>query len=78
MNHVITSYSIHYTKLYDPVYKEIIREAAQNWYEYGLMTTEADLLAAFFGAVEEKAGHLLTKTDITENPARLEARNNFV
>ncbi len=62
----------------NPVYKEIIREAAQNWYEYGLMTTEADLLAAFFGAVEEKAGRLLTKTDIKENPARLEAVRDFL
>jgi len=36
--------------------KRILREAATDWYAYGLLITEADLLEAFFTEVEARLG----------------------
>ncbi|CAB5079050.1 hypothetical protein D3OALGA1CA_5620 [Olavius algarvensis associated proteobacterium Delta 3] len=37
-------------------YKQIIRSAAPDWYTYGLVITETDLMTAFFQSVESAAG----------------------
>ncbi len=46
-----------------PAAKEIIRTAAEDWYRYGLVITEARLLNAFFGAVEDRMGRPLPPAD---------------
>lgn len=36
--------------------KTVVRETAEGWYDYGLMVTESNLLAAFFKALEQRLG----------------------
>ncbi|MEW6079277.1 MAG: hypothetical protein AB1724_15830 [Thermodesulfobacteriota bacterium] len=46
-----------------PARKRLIRQAADNWYDYGLMITETDLLDAFFDQVENRLGRPLDDAD---------------
>jgi hypothetical protein len=39
-----------------PARKRLVRQAAGNWYDYGLMITEAGMLDAFFDQVEKRLG----------------------
>jgi hypothetical protein len=47
-----------------PSVKEIVRQAATNWYIYGLVVTETDLLNAFFQAVEARIHRRVEKEDM--------------
>ena len=46
--------------------KTIVRETADNWYEYGLIVTEARLLEAFFLGLEHRLGAPVTAGDILQ------------
>jgi hypothetical protein len=39
-----------------PARKQLLRQAADHWYDYGLMITEAGMLDAFFDQVERRLG----------------------
>ena len=45
-------------------YKQIVRGSVSDWYTYGLVITETDLLTAFFNQVEIAAGMLLQPTEL--------------
>lgn len=49
-----------------PRVKEIVRQAATNWYIYGLVITETQMLNAFFQAVEERIHRRVEKEDIID------------
>ncbi len=62
-------------KSLDPVYKRILRSAADDWYSYGLIMTETVLVDAFFGELERRAGRPIAPEDVVgiglrENPIR--------
>lgn len=46
--------------------KEIVRRAATNWYIYGLVVTETEMLNAFFQAVEGRIHRRVQKEDIID------------
>jgi hypothetical protein len=56
-----------------PVWKRIVQQTAGNWYLYGLVITEDELLAGLFGAVEEAIGRPLTDADIVDDPKSVRA-----
>lgn len=56
-----------------PVFKEIVRDVADDWYAYGLVVTETAMLDAFFTQVENRISRPLKKTDIFENDIALES-----
>ena len=60
------------------VFKEIVREAAMDWYEYGLVITETKMLNTFFKEVERRLNQPITKEDILENNKCLEAVREFL
>jgi hypothetical protein len=51
-----------------PGCKRLVRQAADNWYDYGLMITEIDMLAAFFGQVEKRLGRPVEEIDLAQRP----------
>ena len=51
-----------------PRYKRLIRQAANHWYDYGLMITETDLLATFLGRVEDRLGKTVDDRDLEKRP----------
>ncbi len=55
-----------YTKLPEN-YKRIIREAADDWYSYGLIITEIVLINAFFSEIENRLQRKIDETDIHMN-----------
>jgi hypothetical protein len=59
------------------VLKEIVREAAKDWYLYGLVITETKMLSAFFKEVEKRVNQTITKGDILDNEKCLEAIREF-
>ncbi|MCP4688862.1 MAG: hypothetical protein GY859_12480, partial [Desulfobacterales bacterium] len=52
-------------------HKEIIRETAENWHQYGLIITEAALVMAFFEELEKRLGGPVLKEDILGNKRRI-------
>ena len=60
------------------VFKEIVREAARDWYLYGLVITETKMLSTFFKQVEKRLNQPITKKDIFENEKCLEAVREFL
>lgn len=44
-----------------PIYKKILQEAAPDWYLYGLMLTEAEMVGTFFREVERRLQRSLKK-----------------
>jgi hypothetical protein len=52
----------------DNHHKAIVRDVAQNWYDYGLVITEARLLASFFRHVEARIERSLKTEDVACNP----------
>jgi hypothetical protein len=46
--------------------KTVVRETADNWYEYGLIVTEVKMLKAFFTAVEDRLGAPVRAGDIIQ------------
>ncbi|MCP4752723.1 MAG: hypothetical protein GY866_17695 [Proteobacteria bacterium] len=59
------------------VYKTIAQAAAKNWYIYGLVITEAEMINCFLGSAEERLGEMLDPETISENPSALKAVNDF-
>ena len=51
--------------------KTVVRETADNWYEFGLIITEVKMLEAFFIAVEDRLGAPVKAADILQ---RMECR----
>lgn len=47
--------------------KDIVCRAATNWYGYGLIVTEAEMLNAFFQAVEGRIGRRVEQEDIIDD-----------
>lgn len=57
--------------------KTIVRETADNWYEYGLIVTEARMLEAFFIGLEHRLGAPVTAEDILQWDARRRLLRKF-
>lgn len=60
------------------VFKEIVCEAARDWYLYGLVITETEMLRAFFQDVERRIKRPITREDMLENGKCLEAVREFL
>ncbi|OEU80932.1 MAG: hypothetical protein BA872_04385 [Desulfobacterales bacterium C00003060] len=60
------------------VHKEIVREAARDWYVYGLVITESKMLSTFFQEVERRLNKPITKGGILDNKKCLEAVREFL
>jgi len=60
------------------VFKEIVREAARDWYLYGLIITETKMLSTFFREVERRLNQPITKEEILENKKCLETVREFL
>ncbi len=48
-------------------YKEIIRKVTKDWYLYGMIITEVNMLTAFFQETEKRLGYEVTKEDFSRN-----------
>jgi hypothetical protein len=48
-------------------HKAIVRDVAQNWYDYGLVITEAQLLNSFFGHLEARIERSLNTEDLARS-----------
>lgn len=51
-----------------PAHKRLIRQAADNWYDYGLMITETGMLTAFLISVEDRLGRPVDNRDLERHP----------
>ena len=60
------------------VFKEIVREAARDWYLYGLVITETNMLSSFFKKVARCLGRPITKEDIFANEECRETVREFL
>ncbi|HID30279.1 MAG TPA: hypothetical protein EYP19_09775 [Desulfobacterales bacterium] len=60
------------------VFKEIVREAATDWYLYGLAITETKILSTFFREVERRLNQSITKEAILEDEKCLETVREFL
>jgi hypothetical protein len=60
------------------VFKEIVREAARDWYLYGLVITETKMLSTFFREVERRLNQPITKEEILEDEECLETVREFL
>ena len=60
------------------VYKEVVREAATDWYLYGLVITETKMLNSFFREVERRIKRSITKEEILEDEKCLETVREFL
>lgn len=61
-----------------PRYKRVVRQAADNWYDYGLMITETDMLATFFAAVEKRLGRPVDTGDLEQQPDAMDLVRRFL
>lgn len=61
-----------------PRYKRLIRQAADHWYDYGLMITETDMLATFLTRVEERLGRSLDDQDLENRPEAVTRIREFL
>jgi len=59
-------------------YKRIIREAADDWYSYGLIITETVLINAFFSEIEGCLQSKIDETDIHMNQALIGIIKEFI
>jgi len=59
-------------------FKEIVCEAAKDWYVYGMVITETEMLNSFFGEVERQIRRPITKQDVMGNDTGLEAIREFL
>jgi len=62
----------------EPRYKRMVRQAADNWYDYGLMITETDMLATFFAQVEKRLKRAVDAKDLEQRPAAMAAVRRFL
>lgn len=60
-----------------PAWKKIVQKTAGGWYLYGLVITEDELLAGFFGAIEKAICRSLVEEDIAGDPACAAALRKF-
>ena len=60
-----------------PAWKKVVQKTAGDWYLYGLVITEDELLAGFFGAIEEAIGRPLREEDMAEDPVCASALRKF-
>lgn len=58
-------------------YKKIMRICADNWYLYGLMATESEMLNTFFARIETIAGKELEPDLFINNQIAAETINDF-
>jgi hypothetical protein len=61
-----------------PAFKSIVRELCDDWYLFGLIITETELLNAFFGEIERRSNHPLTPETILNHPHRRQAVSAFL
>ena len=61
-----------------PHYKKILQAAAQNWYLYGLMITEAEMVKTFFEEVERRLQRPLNEKDFPANGSGLDIIREFL
>jgi hypothetical protein len=59
-------------------YKRIICESAGDWYSYGLIITEVDLINAFFSEIERRLQGKLDEADIHMNQALIGIIKEFI
>ena len=59
------------------VYKQILKKAIDDWYLYGLVVTEKDMIGEFFTAVETASGRKLEKSDWEDNKDFLDTVKAF-
>ena len=58
-------------------YKKILRAAAPNWYLYGLVITEIDMLKQFFEIIESRLEKPINADTIIHTPGALESITKF-
>lgn len=58
-------------------YKEIVREVSEDWYLYGLIITEAEMLNAFFQELERRLKKPVRREDIIGNQKRMGTVRDF-
>jgi hypothetical protein len=58
-------------------YKAILRQAIDNWYDFGLIVTENELLTAYFAELENRLGRHLSPGDFERNPEAKVAFRSF-
>jgi hypothetical protein len=60
------------------VYKEILRKVSRDWYLYGLVITETEMVKTFFKEVERRLRRSLKKEDILGNKPCMEVIGEFL
>ncbi|ABW66216.1 conserved hypothetical cytosolic protein [Desulfosudis oleivorans Hxd3] len=61
-----------------PRYKRMVRQAVDNWYDYGLMITETGMLKTFFEQVEKRLERTVDATDLEGRPAAMAVVQRFL
>lgn len=61
-----------------PEHKRLVRQVADNWYDYGLMITETDMLSTFLTQVEARLGRPVDHHDFQQNPRAAGVFRNFL
>lgn len=59
------------------VYKSILIQAIDNWYDFGLIVTEHSLVTAYFKEVESRLGRHVTLSDYSQNSLATNALRKF-
>jgi len=59
------------------VYKSILIQAIDNWYDFGLIVTEHALVTAYFKEVASRLGRHITVSDYKQNARALDAFREF-
>ncbi len=59
-------------------HKRLIRQVADNWYDYGLMITETDMLSTFLAQVESRLGRPVNDRDLEQHPQAAAGIRNFL
>ena len=60
------------------VYKSILIQAIDDWYDFGLIVTEHSLVTAYFNEVESRLGRQVTLSDYFQNFLATNALREFV
>ncbi len=68
-----SSYFCPTTHMLAASYKKIVRMAAVDWYVYGLVITETELLSEIFGHIELRLGHPLQADSFAHRPSAQQA-----
>jgi hypothetical protein len=58
-------------------FRMAVREAASDWYHYGLIITEVNMLSCYFSAVENRLNRRLQRGDLLVHPDRHQAVRAF-